>query len=98
MKLYDQVKDLLVKYPELRSSDKKLLWAVWTRKGLVTESGNYRAICKEDFYKSPSSESVTRARRKVQENFPALQATPQVQDQRNIKEQTKGTFVYREET
>lgn len=94
-KLYDVVKQLLIDWEELRNSDKKLLWAVWNTKGLVSHDGK---ISRLDFYQAPSSESVTRARRKVQENHPELQATSaQVKSKRGQKQQTKGTFVYREE-
>ncbi len=93
IKLYDHVKRLLEKYPELRSSDKKLLWATWYSMKLVFEG----VITKDDFYRAPSSESVTRARRKVQEDHPELASTPQVQARKDEKEATKGKFVYREE-
>lgn len=93
MKTYDLVHKLLVEYEPLRSSDKKLLWAVWNRLGLTTNN----KITKEDYYKAPSSESVTRARRKVQENHPDLQATPEVQKARAKKETKKGFNVYHEE-
>lgn len=97
MKLYDTVKQLLTVYPQLRNSDKKLLWAVWTMKGLVKVNlEGVKSISRESFYKAPSSESVTRARRKIQEEFPHLQATQEVQESREEKQLTKGTFVYRE--
>lgn len=91
--LYDKVKELLIKYPELRNSDRKLLWATWYVLGLVTDG----VIAKDNFYKAPSSESITRARRKVQENNPELQASEKVKKERIIKQNSKGTFVYREQ-
>lgn len=93
MKLYDLTKQLLEQYEPLRSDDKKLLWAVWTKMKLV-EAGS---ITKELYYKAPSSESVTRARRRVQENNPELQATQAVQEARKQIEKEKGTHVYRDE-
>ena len=91
MKVYDKVKDLLIKYPELRNSDKKLLWAIWTVSGL-TENG---VISKEKFYDASASESITRARRMVQVDFPLLQATKEIQEKRQEKQKEKGTHVYR---
>lgn len=93
MKLYDVIKQLLVKYPELRNSDKKLLWSVWHKKGLVN---SFNMIDRDSFYKAPSSESITRARRKVQENHPELQAQKQVQEARKYIESKKGFHVYHE--
>lgn len=94
MKLYDLVKSLLVEHEELRNSDKRLLWAVWWKKGLV----NRDSITRASFYLAPSAESVTRARRKIQELHPELQATEEkVRRARQQKEETKGTFVFREE-
>lgn len=99
MKLYDLVKELLEKHPQLRSSDKRLIWAVWHRKSLVvgnTEEPRISKIMFMDYMNAPQSESITRARRKVQENHPELAATAEVQHERDKKELTKGTFVYRE--
>mgnify|MGYP001574549948 CR=1 FL=1 len=98
MKIYDVIFDLLTEYPELRNSDKKLLWSVWHRKGLITGIASNYAITREGFYKAPSSESVTRARRKVQELHPELGATSEkVKSLRRQKENTKGTFIFRQE-
>ena len=54
MRAYDKVKELLIKYPELRSSDKKLLWAVWVTSDL-TEKGS---ISKANFYKAPPEQEI----------------------------------------
>lgn len=97
-KIYDLVKDLLTLYPPIRNSDKKLIWAVWTRLGLVTHGRVSSYISKENFYLAPASESVTRARRKIQELHPELQATSSVKRERTVKEKTKGSFVFRENT
>lgn len=95
MKLYDLVKELLTKYPELRDSDKKLLWNVWGKKGhlSVNDFGN-TAITKESFLKSVSAESITRARRKVQEQHPELRASKAVEDSRKLKAEKKGMFIF----
>lgn len=79
MKLYDVIKKLLEKYPELRDSDRKLLWAVWHQKGLIND---FNMIDRDSFYKAPSSESITRARRKVQEEFSHLRASNYVEQER----------------
>lgn len=96
MKMYDVVLNILTEYPELRNSDKKLLWAVWHSKGLI--SGLPNSITRDCFYSAPSSESVTRARRKVQELHPDLGATSEkVKSLRRQKENAKGTFIFRQE-
>lgn len=94
MKLYDKVKDLLVKYPQLRDSDKRLIWAIWT----VSNKTSFGSITKDSFYSANSSESITRARRKVQELNPELRPTKLVQETRHKKQQDKGTFIFREQT
>lgn len=50
----------------------------------------------EDFLSTTISESITRARRKVQEEHPELAASPVVEAMRKEKEEEKGTHVYRE--
>lgn len=100
MKIYDLVKRLLTDLPELRNSDKKLIWAVWAKKQLVQVRPNQPiALAKVmymDYLNAPSSESITRARRKLQEQFPHLRATKPVEVRRRKKQATKGTFVYKE--
>lgn len=58
---------------------------------------NVSYIIKENFYNAPSAESITRARRKVQEIHPNLSATQKVKVQRMSKENTKGNFIFNEE-
>lgn len=91
-KLYDQVKMLLENNPRLRNSDKALIWAVLS----VTSDGIYQGVSRERFMACPSFESITRARRKVQELNPWLQATKQVRRERAHKASQKGTFIFRE--
>ncbi len=102
MKIYDLVKDLLEKYPEMRNSDKKLIWAVYFKKQLVQLPENpsikgMSRILYMNFLQGPSFESITRARRKVQELNPELWSSMPVRNKRRVKEQTKGTFIFREE-
>lgn len=92
MKIYDLVKELLYRHRELRSSDKSLLWAVWYEKGLIYQG----TLSREGFLSAPSSESITRARRKVQENHPELQAVKSVKQERKRLEDMKGFHVYHE--
>lgn len=100
MKLYDTVKMILVKYPYTRNSDKRLIWFVWSYKQAIqhyVKEPRISRILFMDYMNMPSSESITRARRKVQENHPELRSTKPVQDLKDAKELTKGTFVFREE-
>jgi hypothetical protein len=83
MKIYDIVKQILERNDNTRSSDKYLIWSVFRRLGYVsmTEDGD-EYVKKEDFMECPSFESITRARRKVQENHPELQAVEEVRQKR----------------
>lgn len=74
MNTYNKVKKLLQDNPELRNSDKKL---IWTFTGGFTD---YNV-----FMNSVPFESITRARRAVQKSHPELQATKQVQEARTEK-------------
>ena len=80
--------------PELRNSDDKLLWAVWVELGYATPD----SIAQSAFFNPqlPAPESITRCRRKLQEQYPHLQATEAVRRGRNVKAQEKGTHIYRE--
>ncbi len=101
MVIYDLVKKILTEIKETRDSDKLLIWEVWTREGKTKgNSGSFwdnPTITKSSFLEAATPESITRARRKVQEDCPELQATTTVQQARDAKEEEKGTFVYREE-
>lgn len=90
--IYDIVKQILTDYPQTRNSDKEMIWAVYRKLGYTSEY----VINKNDFMKAPAAESITRARRKVQEQHPLLQATKIVRGLREEKEKTKGVFVYNE--
>lgn len=99
MKLYDRVKKILVNTPRARDSDKILAWEVW-RELKVTHFDNHyfdSAITLENFLKAPSLESIGRARRKIQEEYPELKGSEEVTKMRRSKAETKGTFIYREE-
>ena len=89
MTIYDRVFEALTNYPQLRSSDKKLIWHLCS-KGECLDYG--------DFMKAPSFESITRARRKAQALHPELRANTIVTRARKEKETKKGYFVFHEET
>lgn len=94
MKIYDLVHNLLLEREELRSSDKKLIWSVYDKIGLI-EDDSIRFVDFMDY--APSPESITRARRKIQELHTELQGNEEVEKARYDKEKQKGTFVFREE-
>jgi hypothetical protein len=97
VKTYDLIKNLLTKYPELRDSDKKLIWAVWQEQGLVGgEPVDY--ISYDNFMKAENMETIRRTRQKLQETFCDLRGSLPVQKIRREKMQSKGTFIYREKT
>ena len=70
---YDKVKALLQARPETRDDDMKLYsLIVYQVTGMRPNVGFYEATFHHDKYNLPSYESVTRARRKVQEQEPTL--------------------------
>lgn len=99
MKTYDMVIDIL-KYDEAsRNSDKRLMFIVWQNQGLVDKSSDGKPCITYDelVEEAISPESITRARRKIQETNPELAPTNnKVLRRRKAKRDTKGTFIYRE--
>lgn len=90
MKTYDLIKKLLTEHPDLRNSDKRLIWAVWETQGLSTTY-----ITKQDFLdKAELPESVRRARQEIQSKHPELRGT--AHDDK--KESMKGAFVFHTRT
>lgn len=94
MKLYDLVKELLEESVIYRNSDKKLIWKVWRINGAVNEGSDILTFDK--FMSATSPESIRRCRQKIQETFPELRASTEVDDERQLKAEEKGTFIYRE--
>lgn len=94
MRLYELIKKLLEEKEDRRNSDKKLMWAVWHKLGYATLSMSFTDFINPN---CPTPESITRARRKIQEEYPELQATDEVERERRKKEEQKGTHVYRGE-
>lgn len=92
-KLYDCVKDLLMKYPKLRDSDRLLIWNVYGIGGYIKNG----TISREDFLRAPHTESIRRVRQKIQEQHPQLQSSLAVHQAKKEKEKQKGNFVYQEQ-
>lgn len=105
MKTYDRVKSLLETIPATRNSDKVLFWEFYKAEHKVEKMrdiyGSYHQVIRGDVLMSRSStsfESISRARRKVQEDFPdLLPNSSEVNRRRKRKQDTKGTFIYRED-
>lgn len=91
--IYDVVLRVLRESESCRNSDKKLIWDVLYILGYASGWGS---LAKDDYMKAPSFESITRARRKVQELHPELRSTREVQEGKDKKESTKGTFIYKD--
>lgn len=90
MNTYDKVKLLLQTYPKLRNSDKLLSWKFWQN-----ESYEFHSMTLEMYMSCTSFESISRARRKVQEHHKELRATSEIEEQRQIKEATQGLFIFK---
>lgn len=93
MKLYNKVKLLLEQDKKLRDDDRELIWTIWESAGYVRGDVS---ITYKNFKLAPSTGSITRARRKVQENNPELRSSEAVKRLRKALERQKGTHVYRE--
>ena len=94
MKLYDVVKHILTTDSYTRNSDKKLIWEVLKYQGFVEDG----VITPSRFMSREivSFESITRARRKIQEKHEELRAVGAVFQERAKKSKQKGTHIYRE--
>ena len=70
---YNAVKEMLTEYPETRDDDMLLYARFCYKYEYVTSGDSFMSVmCNAKINKLPSFESVTRARRKVQENEPSL--------------------------
>lgn len=92
MKIYDIVHELLLKNVSLRNSDLKLIWAVLEKTGKVRNN----FISYTNFMSSISHESITRARRKVQELHPELKAVKEVEDKRQERKEKFPKLIFEE--
>lgn len=100
MKTYDRVKLILEQSERARNSDKALIWEFWVQESKATKMKDYSpgVLFQHNFMQATSPESIRRCRQKIQEKHPELAPTLQgVRRKRKIKEQTKGTFAYRED-
>ncbi len=94
MKLYILVREILDDYPKCKDSDKKLQWKVYDRLGLTESDGS---ISFKNFIHGPSFESIRRIRQKLAEKYPEYRSSEKVQLMKKKKEETKSTWIYREE-
>lgn len=76
MKLKDQIRKLYTIYPELISSDKRLIIQAWEREGFFLTDEQQRK-----FMDITSADSITRAGRTLREKE-GFKATPEVEKRR----------------
>lgn len=94
MKTYDRVLSILKINQAARNSDKVLIWQFWMEEG----KSNIFDMSREKFMEATSPESIRRARQKAQELNPDVRATSErVKTIRRQKQETKGTFIFRED-
>ena len=89
--MYDLVKMVLKQDKQSRSDDRRLIWTVYVSMGLVKDD----MLDYEGFKECPTPETITRARRKVQELCPEL-VDEKAQKRRAKREDKKGYFVFNE--
>jgi hypothetical protein len=96
--VYDVVKRILENNPTARDSDKLLCWLVWKEKGLLNVGLFGGETINDDRFLryATSPESITRARRKVQELHRSLRPSEKASPWRKRKQDSKGTFIFRE--
>lgn len=86
MTLYKLVKNILREDEEARDSDKALIWRVLAKKGLLRtmQDGDrfIYVLAYSGLEQAPTLESITRARRKVQEENPELMGSAEIQAKR----------------
>lgn len=92
MTLKDLVYKILLDNPETRDSDKKLIWRVWDKLGLIEET--HLNLCQPiykytidycNFMLAPSNESVRRVRQQLQRED-LLLGTKLIQPTKEIKQ------------
>lgn len=95
-KIYDVIQKLLVMYPSLRSCDRELIWEVWKEEGYVSNANGQEWLFKHAFLKATPPETITRARRKVQEDHKDLGPSKEVKKYREERLKVGKYFVYHE--
>ena len=76
------VKEILEQHPKTRDDDYLLYAFVLNKYGMSKDIGFWNIAVAVKEAKIPSQESVGRARRKAQELYPQLKATPDVEEAR----------------
>lgn len=95
MKTYLLVKRILEDHEETRNSDKELQWRIWEREGAVKNG----YLSKQDYiFHAKHFETIRRTRQKIQEKYPHLRASTEVQEMRTNKEKSKGTWIFNDKT
>lgn len=77
-KIIDQVKSLLERYPDTRNDDMYLYMHYMREQGVAGASDVYKVLAVPEqryMHGVKGFESISRARRKIQHDFPELQAT-----------------------
>lgn len=95
-KLYDLIKTILTEEPEMRNSDRKLIWRVWETQNVLKWDGyGNKYMTYNGFLDAENTETIRRTRQKIQEHCPDLKSCESVQKAKDEKRRTKGTFVYK---
>lgn len=93
-KTFDLVKSILENDPNTRGDDLELIWCV-AREYDLTRCTFTNTIVEWRKRKLPSFESLTRARRKVQEMYPELRSEERVAEMRAEREREYREFYGR---
>lgn len=84
-KMKPEVEDLLFNYPPLRDDDFLLVGAVYNRYYGIGHDARFLDVMKNHGkYDVPSFETITRVRRKLQEENPKLRGTKDKEKERQI--------------
>lgn len=91
-RIQDLVFEALSEEPETRSNDKALYRSVIEKVAVIkdidiTGINMLDFVVNRDFYRLPNQESVTRARRKLQQKHDFLQADENVRAMRGLREE-----------
>lgn len=95
MKVYDRVKDILIRSPQTRNDDKPLIWQFWMEQ--MGKDKSFSLITFKEFMKCTHPETIRRTRQKIQEVHPELGPSESVEAGRAEKESWGGNFVFYED-
>jgi hypothetical protein len=85
--VYNIIKELLTKFPELRSDDKRLAWRVWEKEGYVyLDSMSYGGYLSTNRTKEGA---IRKNRERVQVENADLRASPEAQALRDKRKKHK---------